>query len=184
MGIAANRADRYPHEFSGGMRQRAAIAMALACSPQVLLADEPTTALDVMVQAQILELLTGLASDFGLTLVLVTHDLPVVAQVVCGGRRSCAGEFMEVGPIDRLYHDPRHPYTRLLFAAPGLYGEGEVVSIPGTPAARPGDFGLSVCAPVRSHLCAVSEVKPRLLSVGPGQTAVCHLNDPALVEAS
>ena len=116
------------------MRQRAAIAMALACQPKVLLADEPTTALDVMVQAQILELLTGLASDFGLTLVLVTHDLPVVAQVCERAAVMYGGEFMEVGPTDRLYHEPRHPYTRLLFAAtPDLYGEGEVVSIPGAP---------------------------------------------------
>ena len=83
VGISGDRADRYPHEFSGGMRQRAAIAMALSCEPRVLLADEPTTALDVMVQAQILELLISLSNDLGLALVLVTHDLPVVAQV-CG----------------------------------------------------------------------------------------------------
>ncbi len=86
VGISGDRADRYPHEFSGGMRQRAAIAMALACQPRVLLADEPTTALDVMVQAQILELLIALSNDLGLALILVTHDLPVVAQV-CAGQR-------------------------------------------------------------------------------------------------
>ena len=124
----------YPHEFSGGMRQRAAIAMALACKPKILLADEPTTALDVMVQAQILELLVGLADDFGLALVLVTHDLPVVAQVCERAAVMYAGEIVEAGPTDTLYHDPRHPYTRLLFAAtPDLYGEDAVVSIPGTP---------------------------------------------------
>ena len=98
VGIAASRARRYPHEFSGGMRQRAAIAMALACNPKVLLADEPTTALDVMVQAQILELLMGLTNDFGLSLVLVTHDLPVVAQVCERAAVMYAGEIMEVGP--------------------------------------------------------------------------------------
>src|SRR5437879_10549543 len=81
VGIPAARGDRYPHEFSGGMRQRAAIAMALACRPSVLVADEPTTALDVMVQAQILELLDALCRDFGLALLLVTHDLPVVAEL-------------------------------------------------------------------------------------------------------
>ena len=81
VGIPASAAERYPHELSGGMRQRASIAMALACQPKILLADEPTTALDVMVQAQILELLTGLSDNLGLALVLVTHDLPVVAQV-------------------------------------------------------------------------------------------------------
>ena len=95
-----DRADRYPHEFSGGMRQRAAIAMALACQPKVLLADEPTTALDVMVQAQILELLVQLTHDLGLSLVLVTHDLPVVAQVCDRAAVMYAGEIVEMGSMD------------------------------------------------------------------------------------
>jgi peptide/nickel transport system ATP-binding protein len=186
VGIAASRADNYPHEFSGGMRQRAAIAMALACQPKVLLADEPTTALDVMVQAQILELLSGLASDFGLTLVLVTHDLPVVAQVCERAAVMYGGEFMEVGPTDRLYHDPRHPYTRLLFAAtPDLYGESDVVSIPGAPPRLDREIHGCPFAPRCDRTFApCPDVKPRFLSVGPGQTAACHLNDPALVEAS
>ena len=93
------------------MRQRAAIAMALACDPKVLLADEPTTALDVMVQAQILELLDGLCRDLGLALMLVTHDLPVVAQLCDRGAVMYAGEIVERGPVDALYHAPRHPYT-------------------------------------------------------------------------
>ena len=109
VGIPAARAGSYPHEFSGGMRQRAAIAMSLACKPRILLADEPTTALDVMVQAQILQLLVGLADDFGLALVLVTHDLPVVAQVCERAAVMYAGEIVEEGPTDTLYHDPRHP---------------------------------------------------------------------------
>jgi peptide/nickel transport system ATP-binding protein len=186
VGIGANRADRYPHEFSGGMRQRAAIAMALACNPKVLLADEPTTALDVMVQAQILELLVGLATDFGLTLILVTHDLPVVAQVCDRAAVMYAGEFMEAGPIDRLYHEPHHPYTRLLFAAtPDLYGEGEVVSIPGVPPRLDREIPGCPFAPRCDRTFApCPEVKPRLLTVGPGQIAACHLNDPALAEAS
>ena len=97
VGISGERADRYPHEFSGGMRQRAAIAMALACQPQVLLADEPTTALDVMVQAQILELLVRLTHDLGLSMILVTHDLPVVAQVCDRAAVMYAGEIVEMG---------------------------------------------------------------------------------------
>jgi len=104
VGIPASAGSRYPHEFSGGMRQRAAIAMALACGPRVLLADEPTTALDVMVQAQILELLAGLSDELGLALVLVTHDLPVVAQVCERAAVMYAGEIVETGPMDALYH--------------------------------------------------------------------------------
>ncbi|HEV8104211.1 MAG TPA: ABC transporter ATP-binding protein, partial [Gaiellaceae bacterium] len=109
VGIPAGRAGRYPHELSGGMRQRAAIAMALACNPKVLIADEPTTALDVMVQAQILELLDGLCQDFGLALILVTHDLPVVAQLCNSCAVMYAGEIVERGPLEAIYHTPGHP---------------------------------------------------------------------------
>ena len=135
VGIPAARARRYPHELSGGMRQRAAIAMALACNPKVLIADEPTTALDVMVQAQILELLDGLCRDFGLALVLVTHDLPVVAQLCNRWAVMYAGEIVERGPLETIYHSPGHPYSRMLFAAsPDLAGIDEpVLSIPGAP---------------------------------------------------
>ena len=135
VGIPAARAGRFPHELSGGMRQRAAIAMALSCKPKVLIADEPTTALDVMVQAQILELLDALCRDFGLALILVTHDLPVVAQLCDHGAVMYAGEIVERGLVDTLYHAPRHPYTRLLFAATPDLGQEteEIVSIPGAP---------------------------------------------------
>jgi oligopeptide/dipeptide ABC transporter ATP-binding protein len=186
VGISAARASRYPHEFSGGMRQRAAIAMALACKPKLLLADEPTTALDVMVQAQILELLVGLANYFGLTLILVTHDLPVVAQVCGRAAVMYAGEVMEAGPTDVLYHDPRHPYTRLLFAAtPDLYGEGDVISIAGAPPRLDREIEGCPFAPRCDRTFSpCPTVKPRLLSVGENHIAACHLNDAAVAEAS
>jgi peptide/nickel transport system ATP-binding protein len=179
VGIPAARADRYPHEFSGGMRQRAAIAMALACKPKVLLADEPTTALDVMVQAQILRLLVALADDFGLALVLVTHDLPIVAQVCDRAAVMYAGEIVESGPTDSLYHAPRHPYTRLLFAAtPDLYGDEGVVSIPGAPPRL--DRPLVGC-PFRprcdSAFDRCVDDRPALKPVAAAQAAACHLND-------
>ena len=186
VGIPGDRVSRYPHEFSGGMRQRAAIAMALACTPKVLLADEPTTALDVMVQAQILELLTSLTNDFGLALVLVTHDLPVVAQVCERAAVMYAGRVAELGSVDRLFHDPRHPYTRLLFAAtPDLYGDEAVASIPGAPPRL--DRALVGCpfAPRCDRAFSpCPTVTPRLLEVEPGHMAACHLNDAAVMAAS
>jgi oligopeptide/dipeptide ABC transporter ATP-binding protein len=190
VGISADRADRYPHEFSGGMRQRAAIAMALACSPRVLLADEPTTALDVMVQAQILELLTSLSTtlgrELGLTVVLVTHDLPVVAQVCDRAAVMYAGEIVEMGEMRPIYHDPRHPYTRMLFSAtPDLLGDDEVISIPGAPPRL--DHEITGC-PFRPRCDSVFEpcatVHPRRLEPLPGHVALCHLNDATMKVAS
>ena len=165
VGIPAERSERYPHELSGGMRQRTAIAMALACDPKVLIADEPTTALDVMVQAQILELLDGLCRDLGLALILVTHDLPIVAQLCGRGAVMYAGEIVEHGPVDALYHAPRHPYTRLLFAATPDLETGpdeEIVSIPGAPPRldRAAD-GLPVRTALRQRVRAVPRIATR-----------------------
>jgi oligopeptide/dipeptide ABC transporter ATP-binding protein len=176
VGIPAARAGRFPHELSGGMRQRAAIAMALACNPKVLIADEPTTALDVMVQAQILELLDALCHELGLALVLVTHDLPVVAQLCDRSVVMYAGRVAEQGPVDALYHDPRHPYTRLLFAAtPDLDDlEGRVVSIPGAPPRL--DRPIDGC-PFRPRCDRAFDRcsdEPALVPVGEGRTAACH----------
>ncbi len=179
VGIPPAAAERYPHEFSGGMRQRAAIAMALACQPKILLADEPTTALDVMVQAQILELLTRLSDELGLALVLVTHDLPVVGQVCDRAAVMYAGEIVETGPVADLYHSPRHPYTRLLFAAtPDLSGTDRVASIPGTPPRL--DRAIAGCrfrsrCDVPLDRCASEH--PGLRPVATGQLAACHRND-------
>jgi oligopeptide/dipeptide ABC transporter ATP-binding protein len=178
VGIDGSAADRYPHEFSGGMRQRAAIAMALACEPKVLLADEPTTALDVMVQAQILELLTRLAGELGLALVLVTHDLPVVAQVCQRTAVMYAGEIVETGATETLYHEPCHPYTRLLFAAtPDLYGDEGVASIPGVPPRLDRQVtGCSFRPRCDSWFARCETEHPELLAVAAGHAAACHLN--------
>ncbi len=182
VGISSRRADRYPHEFSGGMRQRAAIAMALACNPGVLVADEPTTALDVMVQAQILELLDTLCRDFGLALILVTHDLPIVAQLCDRAAVMYAGEIVEHGSVDALFHAARHPYARLLFdATPDLDVDGPPpAAIGGAPPRL--DRSIVGC-PFRprcpSAFARCAEERPVLKTLGDGQSAACHLNDVA-----
>ncbi len=114
---AAQRLRAYPHEFSGGMRQRAMIAIALACRPKLLIADEPTTALDVTVQAQVLELLADLRAKLGMSLVLITHDLGVVAEYCDRVAVMYAGQVVETGPTQRVIADPRHPYTAGLLAS-------------------------------------------------------------------
>ena len=179
VGIPAAAGARFPHEFSGGMRQRAAIAMALACSPTILLADEPTTALDVMVQAQILELLTGLSEELGLALVLVTHDLPVVAQTCERAAVMYAGAIVESGPMDELFHSPRHPYTRLLFAAtPDLYGDEPVLSIPGAPPRLDQDItGCPFHPRCDKAFDRCRQERPELLRIDATHEAACHLND-------
>ena len=133
---AANRIRLYPHEFSGGMRQRVMISMALLCQPAVLFADEPTTALDVTVQAQILDLIKELASTLGTTVVLVTHDLGVVASLCDRVIVLYGGRIMESGPAEQIFEDPRHPYTRgLLDSMPRLDEQvhGKLHTIGGQP---------------------------------------------------
>ncbi len=135
VGIATARKNQYPHQYSGGMRQRAMIAMALACQPSLLFADEPTTALDVMIQAQILELLQSIQRELGLAIVLVTHDLGVVAEMCDSVVVMYGGKVAEYGPADTVYNEPRHLYTqRLLGAFPDLNKPaGALATIPGTP---------------------------------------------------
>ncbi|WAH36640.1 ABC transporter ATP-binding protein [Alicyclobacillus dauci] len=128
------RAASYPHQFSGGMRQRAVIAIAIACSPRLLIADEPTTALDVTVQAQILELLKDLQKQMGMALLLITHDLAVVGEVADEVAVMYAGKPIEYGPVEDVLHRPTHPYTQGLLRSRPIPGSREpLISIPGTP---------------------------------------------------
>jgi oligopeptide/dipeptide ABC transporter ATP-binding protein len=133
---AAERVNSYPHQFSGGMRQRVMIAMALACNPKLLIADEPTTALDVTVQAQILELIDGVCTDFGTAVILITHDLGVVAGMTDRVVVMYAGKVVETAPTDELFANPRHPYTLgLLSSVPRLDEErhSQLRTIEGSP---------------------------------------------------
>jgi len=135
VGIPRARAKAYPHELSGGMRQRAMIAMALACDPAIIIGDEPTTALDVMVQAQILELLEDLREKLGLSLILITHDLSVLAETCDRVMIMYAGRVAEEGPVGQVYGSPRHPYTQMLLRAfpDVLSGRRDLGTIPGSP---------------------------------------------------
>ena len=181
VGIGAARAGEYPHTYSGGMRQRAMIALALACEPDVIVADEPTTALDVMIQAQILELLASLSRDLGMSTILVTHDLGVVAQVCDRVVVMYGGRVAEDGPARDLFAIPRHPYTTaLLDAFPDVaHPERELRAIPGTPprldAMPPG----CPFAPRCAHAFARCDTaKPPLYEVGERWAASCYLLDP------
>ncbi len=132
---AERRYKQYPHEFSGGMRQRVVIAIAMACVPEILICDEPTTALDVTIQAQILDLLKKLQEKYGLTVIYITHDLGVVANVADRIAVMYAGDIVEIGTCDEVFYDPKHPYTwALLSSLPQLGVKGEdLYSIQGTP---------------------------------------------------
>ena len=129
------RYNQYPHEFSGGMRQRVVIAIAVACRPQILICDEPTTALDVTIQAQILELIRNLQAEYHMSVIYITHDLGVVANVADRVAVMYAGQIVEVGKVDEIFYDARHPYTwALLSALPQLGAKGEALpTIDGTP---------------------------------------------------
>jgi len=181
VGIPRQRAAAYPHELSGGMRQRAMIAMALACDPAIVVGDEPTTALDVMVQAQILVLLERLRRDLGLSLVLITHDLSVIAETCDKVMVMYAGRVAEEGPVRRMFVAPRHPYTaKLLSAFPNIHADRRTLSvIPGQPPdLRTPPPGCRF-APRCEHVMAVctQEVPPEV-RFDDGVRVACHLFPP------
>lgn len=178
VGIGPERRSQYPHQYSGGMRQRAMIAMALACNPQVVIADEPTTALDVMVQAQILELLDKLRDKLGLSILFVTHDLGVVAEMCDTVLVMYGGVTAEYADVDTIFNNPQHPYTReLLRAFPDLTRPNEkLASIPGYPPrlnALPAGCRFAPRCPVAVLRC--HEEEPPLHEIGRGHYASCHL---------
>jgi len=174
---AAARARDYPHQFSGGMRQRVMIAMALALDPKVLIADEPTTALDVTVQAQIMDLLMELKNERGMAVILITHDLGVVAQVANRIAVMYAGRIVEQSGVHELYRNPAHPYTRaLLESIPGRHRRGEpLTTIRGLPPNLmriPPGCPFHPRCPIAIEVCR--EVVPPLYEPEPGRLSACH----------
>jgi peptide/nickel transport system ATP-binding protein len=178
----AKRVRDYPHQLSGGLRQRALIAMALACEPALLIADEPTTALDVTIQAQILELLRDLQSRMGLALLLITHDLGVVAEMADRVAVMYAGRLVEESPVDPLFSDPKHPYTRgLMESIPGGAPGTRLMAIPGT-VPTPGTLPPGCCFGPRcpSRFAPCPTAHPGLTDFGAGRSVKCYLHGPAV----
>jgi oligopeptide/dipeptide ABC transporter ATP-binding protein len=175
---AAARLDAYPHELSGGLKQRVMIAMALALEPRLLIADEPTTALDVTIQAQILELLADLRRELGTAILLITHDLGVVNELADRIAVMYAGKLVEEGTREQILTGARHPYTQgLLRAVPSLGRRGEpLVEIPGVvppPHARPAGCRFATRCPVALPRCPIEYPGDTVLA--PGHVARCHV---------
>jgi len=179
---AERRLDDYPHQFSGGMRQRVMIAIALACDPQVLIADEPTTALDVTIQAQILELMQELREKLGMAVIWITHDLGVIAGIADRVMVMYGGQVVEHAPVNELFSNPRHPYTAaLLKTIPSISGkraarltviEGQPPLVVGAPTSCPFRERCAKAMPV----CAVKV--PTRYEIGAGHDTACLLADP------
>jgi len=178
VGIPMERFDEYPHQFSGGMKQRVVIAMALACNPTLLLADEPTTALDVTIQAQVLDMMRNLKKELGTSVILITHDLGVVADFCDAVAVVYAGEIIEHGSVDRIFNHSVHPYTLGLFGSLPMLGSTErrlkpIKGLMPDPTDLP--IGCRFCerCPVATDECARS--KPSNIEIAPGHVTKCFL---------
>ena len=177
VGIPAARAVEYPHQFSGGMKQRVVIAMALACNPQLLLADEPTTALDVTIQAQVLEMMKKLKTEMNTAMLLITHDLGIVAENCDKVAVMYAGEIVEYGNLEDIFLRPGHPYTKGLFGSlPSLETKTRRLQpIPGLmpdPTQLPKGCNFSPRCPEMLEACRDGE--PKMIEVEPGHFVRCH----------
>jgi peptide/nickel transport system ATP-binding protein len=188
VGLPVRRARDYPHELSGGQRQRVMIAMALACSPRLLIADEPTTALDVMVQAQVLTLLTTLQAEMALGLLFITHDLSVLRELCDRIAVMYAGRVVEVGPAASVLGSAAHPYTQALAGAFPSIGDpadrrapGGLAGDPPDPQRIPSGCSFHPRCPARFEPC--DRVDPSLYAVDQGRRAACLLHDPARAES-
>ena len=176
VGIPGERSGDYPHEFSGGMRQRVGIAIALSCNPELLIADEPTTALDVTIQAQVLDLMRRLRSEFGTSMILITHDLGVVAEVCDSVAIMYAGTVVETTDTERLFTNPKHPYTRGLFGSiPSLDEEVDrlnpIKGIMPDPTELPPGCRFHPRCPSAAPICA--QRTPAMIEVEPDHNAHC-----------
>jgi peptide/nickel transport system ATP-binding protein len=179
VGLEPSRIRDYPHEFSGGMRQRAIIAQALACDPRLLIADEPVTALDVIVQGKILDLLTRLKEKYNLAVLLITHDLSVIAEESDIVGIMYAGSLMEVGDVITVFKEPLHPYTaKLIGAFPSVVGEKtELEFIPGAPPdliSPPKGCKFHERCPFAKQICEVE--RPQQEEFGNEHFVACHFS--------
>ena len=181
VGLKPEIADRFPHELSGGMKQRVCIAIAIALRPKVILADEPTSALDVVVQRQVMETLKRVQEQLGASVVLVGHDMGLMAQFVHRLGVMYAGRLVEVSPVREIFAEPLHPYTRLLIGSlPSLEAKGKFQGIPGLPPSvldRPSGCSFHPRCPHAMPRCSVED--PLLQQVRPNRWVACHLYDDA-----
>lgn len=183
VGIPPERGNNYPHQFSGGMQQRVVIAIALACTPQLLIADEPTTALDVTIQAQVLDMMNNLKEEFGTSMILITHDLGVVAETCDKVAIMYAGEIVEYGTLRHIFKEAGHPYTRGLFdSLPSLTEDAPrlkpIAGLMPDPAQLPEGCKFHPRCPYCQGICKTNP--PQVTEITPGHKVRCHFcTDPA-----